>query len=333
MPSLFVAHTQYNLILASGMASACDELVLFVDFNLSKGLKQRLQGKFNRCLFLRGNYPKPPARWWQKLHKISTDIRALKHFVGYYNRILIVDDMCIQEMYALKCAYQQNPMVEMCWLEDGGNAYFSNGVVSGGMGATPLKRSIRKACFSMLYGLRDYYDLGPCMGSHKRLTSAYVTFPDCVRPELQNKKLIPITSEQFNAGMEVMYAGMQVNFSPGDLLVAMDKLDVYGENLAKVNDLVARLVQEAVGKVYYKYHPRENSALPALKNCQELDKTIALESYLTNSPTREMTVIGLKSTALQTARKMGYPTISYIRQVEDNDVVVRFYQKIGIDCR
>ncbi len=333
MKQLFVCHTQYNLILAVGLAESSDDLVLFRDFNLTDTLRTRLESYFNNSLFLEGNYPKKELSAKEKLKKITRDNEKLKAYIGVYDRIFIVDDMCIQEMYVMKCAFQKNKAVEMAWLEDGTNAYFSNGVISAGMGATPVKRFIRRITFTFRFGLRSFYDLADCMGGHKKLTSAYVTFPMCIRTELKSKNLVQITDEQFHKGMEFMYAGEAVEFTSGSILIAMDKLDVYGELWDKVNQLIEKIINATSGEVYYKYHPRETDDLPALENCIELDRRVALESYLTNSNTKEITVVGVKSTALQTAKKMGYKTISLINQVEQNEAVISFYKSIGVECK
>lgn len=333
MTQLFVCHTQYNLILAAGLSSSVDDLVLFKDFDLKDKLKEKLESHFNRCLFLEGNYPKKELSAKEKLDKISSDNNKLKAFIDCYDRIFIVDDMCIQEMFAMKCAYRRNKKNEMAWLEDGAIAYFSNGVISGGMGATPFKRMVRKLFFSVRFGLFGVYDLATCMGGHKRLTSAYVLFPESVRPELRSKKLITITDEQFSNGMKFIYAGEEMQFTPGSVLIAMDKLDVYGDKLNEVNGLIETVICESTANVYYKYHPRETETLPALKACKELDRTVALESFLTNANTKELTVIGIKSTALQTAKKMGFQAVSYISQIEQNDTIQNFYKSIGVECR
>ena len=333
MKHLFVCHTQYNLILSVGLSTPHDDLVLFKDFNLTDELKKRLEGKFERCMFLAGNFPKKELTAKEKLEKITIDNQKLKTFIGMYDRIFIVDDMCIQEMYALKCAYSKNPAIEMSWLEDGAIAYFNNGVISRGMGSTPLKRIVRKLFFSVRFNLFGFYDLASCIGGHKRLSSAYVVFPDNIRPELRSKKLIAVTDEQFLNGMKFMYAGEEKQFAPGSVLIAMDKLDVYGDKLNDVNGLIETVVYETTANVYYKYHPRETEILPALKKCKELERTVALESYLTNANTKELTVIGIKSTALQTAKKMGFQAVSYISQIEQNNAIVNFYKSIGVECR
>lgn len=343
MRNLFVLHTQYNLILALGLKltqffKGDNDLILFVDFNLSKELEIKIRENFERLLQLEGNYPKKEMSAKQKYHKMVSDNKKIEDFCEQqYDRVFIVDDMCIQEMYVLKCTQKKNENVQFAWLEDGANAYFGNGVISGGMGGTPLKRWIRKACFSLRFGLGKYYDLGECMGHHKLLRRAYFTFPDVAREEFDDREHCHITQEAFETGMKEMYGGETYPFEPNALLIAMDKLDVYGEKLTEVNGLISDEVKQAEQegrKVYYKYHPRESDRLPALEKATELERTIALESYLINSSEKSLSVLGIKSTALQTAKKMGYTAISLIQHVDRrSEKVVEFYQKIGVICK
>lgn len=344
MRNLFVVHTQYNLILACGLAKTdfykdrCD-LILFQDFRPSEDTERRFRTCMNSVLILDGNWQKKSLSSKEKADKIKHDCRSISDFVGdvAYDRVFIVDDMCIQEMYVLKVTHKKNKAIQMAWLEDGGIAYFDNGVVSGGMGATPVKRLIRKYTFSILYGLWGYYDLAPCMGGHKLLKAGYFTFPNSVRAELTDREHIEISEKAFTAGMEVLYSANHFEFDAHSLLIAMDKLDVYGSDIDKVNRLISDTVKRANSegrKIYYKYHPRESDRLPALDGETELDRNIALESYLANSNTKDITIIGIKSTSLQTAKKMGYETVSFIKSIEpDNKKVVRFYDDIGIECR
>lgn len=337
MKQLFVCHTQYNLILASGISERCDDLILFKDFDLKDDLKKKLEDHFERCLFLCGNYPKKELTSKEKLEKISRDNKSLKSFIARYDRIFIVDDMCIQEMYALKCAYKKNRSVEMAWLEDGANAYFKNSSISKGMGSTPFKRFLRKIVFTVKYGLFGFYDLGECMGAHFRLSHIYVCFPEYVRPELMHKKKVEIKNGQFISGMRFMYQGAPCVMDENCMIIALDLLSVYGDSLTKVDDAVKELKESAVraGKtVYCKYHPRETETLPALGNVITLDSRIGIENYLINTTAKHMTVVGFKSTALQIAKKMGFDVISLVKLIDDDCAAITgFYTSLCIVCK
>ena len=336
MNQLFVCHTQYNLILAVGLSSSNDDLILFKDFDLTDVLKQRLIGRFRKCLFLKGNYPKEQLTAKHKFVKILEDNRAIKAFITEYDRIFIVDDMCIQEMYALKLAHRKNNAVEMAWLEDGTNAYFRNNIVSKGMGATPLKRFIRKVFFGASYSLFSFYDLGVCMGAHRRLTVIYVCFPDHVRSELAGKNRREITDNQLINGMEFMFKDKPYPMEDHSLLIAMDLLSVYGNSVGRVNDTIKAIVQEAIQtgkKVYCKYHPRETEVLSSLAEVEKLKSEIGIESYLINTTAKHMTVIGFKSNALQIAKKLDFEVISLVNHVDiDTELITNFYKSIGIKC-
>lgn len=340
MNNLFIVHTQYNLILATGLvktafAEDTNHLILFHDFNLSDTLRDKLNAAFSKFTVIAGNVPKVERTAKEKLAYIKDCNQQIRAFMTVrYDRIFIVDDMCIPEMTALKVAYRGNPAVEMAWLEDGSNAYFPNGAISGGMGATPLKRLIRKVFFSTAFGLGRFYDLGPCMGSHKLLTKGYFTFPQNARAEFADRERIEISDEAFRAGMDSIYGGEPITFDENSVLIAMDKLDVYGDKIDKVNALIGGIVADATAEgktVYYKYHPRESDRLPALADCRELDKTVGLESYLSRCTTDSLTVVGVMSTALQTAKKMGYETVSLIEQLDsENEAIIQFYKKINV---
>lgn len=342
MNNLFIIHTQYNLLLACGLCmndfkGDKNDLIIFCDFNMSEIHRNCMKNTFRKIQFLKGIYPDRTWRAEQKLNKIRYNNKIIKNFISSeYERVFIVDDMCIEEMYALKCVHKKNKGVKMAWLEDGANAYFSNSAISGGMGATPLRRFIRKIFFSTLFGLWRYYDLGCCMGAYKLLKQAYLTFPRFVRAELSDKELIEISDKAFKCGMQQLFHGEAYAFEENGIIIAMDKLDVYGKDFEKVSSLISDEVLQAHNrgqKIYYKYHPRETQEMLVLQSEVELDRKIALESYLTNSNTRNLTIIGVKSTSLQTAKKMGYEAVSFIQSVEpENRAVIDFYKKIHIKC-
>lgn len=342
MNNLFVLHTQYNLLLAIGLCQTDfkgdnNNLILFKDFHLIDRHIKSIEKSFRNYMMLSGCFPEVNLTPKMKLEKIITDNKAIDDFItSKYDRVFIVEDMCIQEMYVMKCAKQINVNSTMYWLEDGANAYFSNNEVSKGMGANSFRRWIRKNFFKLRFGLGKYYDLGPCMGSHYLLKNGYFMYPEVARIEFSDRKRLLISSRAFETGMKEMFGGNENIFNKQSILIALDKLSVYGPYLSVVKNQVTTIVKKAKQEnktVYYKYHPRETERLFALNECCELNRMIAIESYLINSNTKDIKIIGFKSTALQTAKKLGYETISYIKQVEPNNIAIRqFYEAIGIVC-
>lgn len=343
MRNLFVLHTQYNLILAMGLCKTnfkedYNDIILFTDFELTIELENKIKSNSAKYVIIQGNFRQSNMNAKGKYNKIVSDNKVIKEFCDQtYDRVFVVDDMCIQEIYTLKCSLQKNKNVDLFWLEDGTNAYFDLGVESGGMGANSFKRFIRKMFFTVRFGLGKSYDLGVCMGSHKLLKKGYFTFPELVRKELVAKEHCIITDDAFRLGMEVVYGGETYPFEENALLIAVDKISIYGEHKEEVEQLILEEVNNAKklgAKVYYKYHPRETDSMKSLSDEIELDRNVALESYLINSGVKTLNVIGIKSTALQTAKKMGYKSVSLIRQVEpEAESIIDFYDKIGIECR
>lgn len=343
MNNLFVIHTQYNLILAAGLCETKfvgdgNDLIVFQDFQILDKHRACFNNVFRRVKLFQGDFPQKPMTAKQKLKKIVIDNAEIKKFVcTAYDNLFVVDDVCIQEMYTMKCVKQRNPNVCMSWLEDGANAYFSNGNFAKGMDKTPFRRAVRKYLFSARFGLWRYYDLGDCMGAHKLLRSVYLLFPEQVRDALSDKEKVEISQQAFEKGMDILFGGAPYRFDEKSILIAMDKLEVYGSNLHSVNTLISQEVEVAHkrgAKVYYKYHPKETQELPALIGEIELNRMLALESYLTNATTKKMTIIGIKSTSLQTAKKLGFEAVSLIKSVEpNNSAIIKFYHEIDIECK
>lgn len=344
MNNLFVLHTQYNLMLAIGLCKTefendKNDLVLFEDFKITNEFKSKLMLFFDNVQIMEGNYAKIVVSSKQKLEKINRDIIELSDKINdKYERVFIVDDMCIQEMFCLKLVGTRNVNAEMFWLEDGAIAYFDNCEISVGMGSTKFKRWVRKVYFQSVYQLGKYYDLGLCMGSHRMLKGVWLTFPNVARGEYSEKKHYLISDEAFRIGMKSLFGeNSKDTIDSESVTIVMDLLSVYGKDLPKINEFIRDIIKEAKSKkrkVYYKYHPRETEHLNVFRECVELDRTIALESFLINSSVKNKSIIGFKSTALQTAKKMGYETISYIKQLEPDDTQISdFYESIGIICK
>ena len=76
---------------------------------------------------------------------------GIKQFITEnYDKMFVVDDMCIPEMYCMKLAYGINDNIEFSWLEDGGIAYFDNNVKSGGLSSNSFTKGIRKIFFKQI---------------------------------------------------------------------------------------------------------------------------------------------------------------------------------------
>ena len=341
MRNLFVLHTQYNLILGTGLAHTVfakdtNHLILFQDFNISDMVRDSLTSSYQEILFLTGAYPKINEQYWNKIRRYPVINHKLKQFIkNDYDRVILVEDMCIPEMYIMKYSGRVNEETEFIWLEDGSTAYFSNGVVSGGMGANRMTRMFRKIIFKYIFCLNKYYDLNYYMGGHCLLKHAYVSYPQYVQEQYKSMELTEIPDEAFEAGIKKIYFNMKNPFYDKGILFVLDLLHVYGDKRRDVELALEREIQNAHENglnVYYKYHPRETEVLDIFCNEVELERSISMEGYLSCASGKQLRVIGIKSTGLQTAKKMGFETVSLIRLVDGDCQVSDFYKKIGIIC-
>ncbi|WP_147400018.1 polysialyltransferase family glycosyltransferase [Bacteroides ovatus] len=341
MNNLFICHSQAQLLLAVSLTQgrfAQDEnhLILFVDFNIKTELKEQLKAAFYRVLYRTGTYPAVNKSWKEKLKRYPSDLKTIKHFMDQtYHRVFEVCDDCIPELFALRYAYIQNNRTEYIWLEDGSYPYFRNTIDVSGFSSNPAMRLIRKVFLKYLCGLGRFYDFkGTYMGANVMLKQAYLTFPGKQRKEYMLKDIVGITDEEFKNGLSFMFPYKVENeLLSGSVFIVMDKLDVY-KDLSQIEYTMVQVIEifKKRGKmIYYKYHPREESALKALTNCKEINRFTGVENYYSASLNRELIIIGIKSTGLQNAKKLGFHVISIAPIVhEDDENVLNFYRKIQI---
>lgn len=338
--NLFVLHTQYNLILATGLVrttfnNSYSDLILFTDFPVSQEILSKCKLFFRNIIVFTGAYPKSNEKYLNKFKRYLVIFRKLKRQLSNkYDRVFIIDDMCIPEMYCMKFAYKNNREVDFVWLEDGGITYFDNNVKSRGLSSNVLTKGFRKLVFKYIFGLRKFYHLADYMGGHYLLDTAYVTYPKYVRDVYRNKKIIEINRDSFEIGLKSLYDKEAVQISEKSLFIVLDKISVY-EDLKKIEIEISKVIEkyDKEGyKIYYKYHPREEDRLSVLVNYNELDRKISIESYYASMDPDKVIILGIKSTGLQTAKLLGFYTISMISKIESNkSEIVKFYKNIGIE--
>ena len=337
MNNLFVCHTQANLLLACGLVKkrfVNDDnfLIVFVDFILKEDVKKNLIKTFTQVLFLTGTFPATNKKWGKKIQRYPHDLKLIKQFCNKkIDRLFEVCDEAIPELYILKKLYHENSQLDAIWLEDGSYPYFQNTINRTGLKKNNFLIQLRKFVFRNILGYGKCYDFrGDFMGSNYLLRKAYLTFPKDYRKEYDKKEIIPITDEEFFIGLQTLYPSQeQFSLKNNSALLVLDKLDVYSD-IDKIKSIVKE-IKERYHPLYYKYHPREESKLDELSDCEELDRAVGVEFFYSASYGKKVTVIGIKSTSLQNAIKMGFNTISYAKQADEcsNDILT-FYKNIGI---
>jgi len=340
MKNLFVVHTQYSLSLITGLKNNrfnkdLNDLILIGEFNVQPEIIYAIKKNFKKIIIIKGVLSKGKKNGLTTSIVFLINTLRVKKFISTkYNRIFITNDMSLPEMHIMKKAYSLNPAVEFIALEDGAYPYFLNYATSGGLDTNNFTRHLRKILFKYLLGCGKFYSFeGRFMGANTWLKSIYLTYKDYARDIYNNKNRIEITATEFNTGIDLLFQGTNTTIQNNSVVLILDKLDVY-KNRSSINLLIAELVTTLLGNdktIYYKYHPREDQQLDELKDCNELNRNIAIESYYKDFLNNKPIIIGIKSTGLQTAKKMGFDVISLAKVADEhNEDVLNFYEKIGI---
>lgn len=343
MRNLFICHTQAHLILVSGLALGRfrddeNDLILFVDFGIKDELKARLDKTFARTLYLQSIYPAEFNTAKAKLKWYPQDWKLIKRFLTEpVDRAFAVCDWLLLVQKTLQLAYKLNSNTEMAWLEDGITAYYSDSDIHGGMDKYSWSMAIRRFLFRDLVGVGKFYDRDfSLMGGLSCLKQVYTCNPDAVRePYRSQKQLVGITDEEYLAGLSAMYPKSKLDVQPNSVILVVDKLDRYA-----FPDMVRTSLSAFISKckedsktVICKFHPRETEVWDIFNGCPTMDKSVGIESaYVSLADIKDsITIAGIKSAGLMSAKKVGYNTVSLFPSCgEKNENLVKFYEKLNI---
>ena len=343
MRNLFICHAQSHLILSCGLAlgrfnRAENHLILFQDFLLRDEMKERLEKVFKQTLYLQGIYPQELNTFKEKLKNYPVNDSKMKQLMQKpYDKVFTVCDTIYPEQKCMKMAFNLNAKTEFCWLEDGILAYFENVSINEGLSKNCFLSAIRKIYFKYIKGLGEFYNRDfPFFGGCSFTKQVYSLYPDCVRePYKSNRLIVGITDEEYLRGLQAMYAPCQVPICEGDIILLMDKFQTY-TNPERVKQSVGKFIREnlAIGKrIFCKFHPRETETWDIFDGCEYLENTIGAESlYLSLfGMAKNITVVGVKSAGIMSAKKLGFNTISLFTSCgEENPDLIFFFKSIGI---
>lgn len=346
MKNLFVCHTQAHLILASGLAKGRfqndeNDLILFVDFGIKDEMKERLLNSFTRCLFLQSIYPAEFNTYSAKLKWYPEDWRQIKAFMAQpYSNVFVVCDTILLEQKIMQRAYRMNQNTTFSAIEDGIISYYRNANLQGGFDKNKFTRFIRCIIVKNLCGVGRFYerDYPDFSGTHA-ISQLYTLYPDAVRePFKSGKILVKMEDNEYLIGLKSLYPQRLLPISSGDIILLMDKLDTYSYP-EKVKEVVSTYIKDELSKgkrIFCKFHPRETDKWDIFNGCEILDKSIGAESmYLSlANQAKAITVVGIKSAGIMSAKKLGFKTISlFLSCGEENPELVKFFSLIGIEMK
>ena len=338
--NLFVLHTQYCLILSTGLIinrfqNDCNDLILFKDFKISENLKKKIEFIFNDNLILNGTLKSRSLNKISKFFLLLTNIYNVKKRINKkYDRVFIVTDMMLPELKIMSYAYKLNKKTDFIWLEDGSYPYFQNVKTNGGLDKNHFTRLIRLFIFKYIFNIGDFYSFsGRYMGANTWLNKVYLTYPKLSRNIFKNKQKIEISSKEFDCGIKSIYDKLDFNLHKKLIFIVFDLFSVYKNQDEIINylDELYKFTSKIDLPVYFKFHPREIISFKKYLKFKELDRNLPVESYYASFSIKNTTVIGIKSTALQTAKKLKFNVISISKIFgEHNDDLIDFYNKIGV---
>lgn len=343
MRNLYICHTQAQLILASGLALGRfrddeNDLILFVDFGIKDELKECLDKTFTRTLYLQSIYPAEFNTAKAKLKWYPQDWKLIKQFLTEpVDRAFAVCDWLLLVQKTLQRCYKLNKQTEMAWLEDGITAYYSDSDIHGGMDKYSWSMAIRRFLFRDLVGVGKFYDRDfSLMGGLSCLKQVYTCNLDAVRePYRSQKQLVGITDEEYLAGLSAMYPKSKLDVQPNSVILVVDKLDRYAfpDKVRAALDAYIKKCKAEGKTVICKFHPRETEVWDIFDDCLTMDKSVGIESaYVSLADIKDtITIAGVKSAGLMSAKKVGYNTVSLFPSCgEKNENLVKFYEKLNI---
>ncbi len=308
MNNLFVLHTQYNLILGSGIALSMmndnNILVLYAEFPVSDIILANLKMVFSEIIIVRDHFEKDKTRI-AEAKEIRSYLKKTKHLEKIaYDRIFLAQERRFDTLLAYRCSKRKKPEF-ICVEED---AYYSicpDRKVPKRTWKTYLGDVLR----FLICGNNPYFSTSiPCYGSNEMYSVAYLLFPKIARSELKNKQLCEVSSDMLYCGIEALYADIKTEYPEGDkyLLLFFDLMDRYRDK-EKIKELIRTAVSAANKNGYTvlaKYHPRENEKFTDLLGITEINQVIPGEKILADLKDKSVTVLGNATTVCTVAAKL-----------------------------
>ena len=308
MNNLFVLHTQYNLILGSGIALSMQDddniLVLYAEFPVSDAILINLKMVFSEVMVVRDHFEKDKSRI-NEAREIRSYLKKTKHLEKLaFDRVFLSQERRFDTLLAYRCS--KNKIPEFISIEE--DAYYS---INSSIKAPrkTWKTRMGDALRLLICGKNPYFNCSiPFYGSNEMYSSAYLLFPNIARLEFQSKQLCEVTPDMLYRGIEAVYSDKTAEYPQGSkyLLLFFDLMDRYRDK-EKIRDLIRTAVSTAIEKGYTvlaKYHPRETEKFSDLTGITEIDQVIPGEKVLADLKNKSITVLGNATTVCTVAAKL-----------------------------
>lgn len=343
MKNLFIMHTQYNLILACGIANErfkdCqNELVLYAEFKLSDALKKNLEKNFSKVYYITESFI-PPA------NPFKDDLLLIKHLKkssvflkNKYDNVFLSQERPYDTYVVSKL--KKHSDFKLCSVEE--DVYYS---VNNKLNTNPPKKIKKSALGKVrdilkrgLLGKNKYYQDIYFYGMNTNYDENNVLFPDSIRCEMQKEKLCEVKKAELEMGINLLYNDVTLDIPESEkyILFYFDLTDRY-KNPHKIKEIVEYLLDMCINNkmcFMYKYHPRETEGFEFLKQSEavfEIPATIPSEKVAASLLGKDVLVAGNLTTALWVSKKLGYDVVSAAGiENEENKAAAKALTSMGI---
>ena len=342
MKNLFIVHTPYHLILATGIQckdKSCEsDIIIYKDFDLSNTNLESLACIFkNIYIYDKEDYKKFNIPVVKSIIMFKSKIENIKKLLGNkrYDKIFVFNEAFVETQYIIN-KNKISDDSKVIYVEDGANAYMS-------LGFKEKESQLIVKIKSLITGIK-YEDISFECGTHSKIKQRMVTWPQILKKELveDGKEIIEIESEIIHNGLTVLYKKFIDNIDEKEdkiliLLEHKEFFDMYKEADLKLYIDTIQLILSNLesANVYVKYHPRDesdylNDIFKNFKNITFMNKNVPAEAYCLSE---QSYVISVFSTTLLTVAKLISPknaiSISDIMNMELNTLRENFV-KLGI---
>ena len=338
MRNLFILHTQYNIILGTGIVlsrynNCQNDLILYAEFSVSDGYKKKLEKIFNHVLYIREKFEPLPIGLLNSERQLYQEFKTYKKSVlasFVYDQVIISQDRALERLIAGRCK-KYNPKCIGSVIEEG--VYYSVDPKKNAPDYNPGWHTKRP------YFLRKYTEERVAQDKNFNTfwNRLYVIFPNCVRTKLIKRELCGIEVNEIMLGVNSLYGDIQTELvdSQKYVLFFFDLLERY-RHPESIKRIVERIVNESKNDgatVLLKYHPRETDQIQVgqQNGIIVIPSIIPAEKLLCDLHGKNVTVFGNATTSIIVAQKIGFKTIS-IAGIEgsNNFYMINKFKEMGI---
>lgn len=320
--NLFVMHTQYNLILATGIALSQhagedNDLIVYPEFSITPAWKERLQSIYRKVYFVREAYadPTPGIRG---IREAAQQIQQCGAFLELqYDEVVISQDRLFEGILVAKLR-KKNPNCRCTAVEE--NVYFATWPVPEKMDPRKrIKRWVKSCTTKWITGVKVDMVTPYCFGGSSYIDALYVNYPTAIRKELLQKPCIEIKREAIIMGIRALYFCEEPDpMQQKTVIILSDLLSRYANKEAVTcafMDVASWCKKQSI-RLLIKYHPREDKKIPFHGLAEELPTEVAVEKMLLEFKPSQTLVVGNVSASVEMAAKLGFTVVSVLNFTE-----------------